>query len=622
MIFRLLGQITGEICKDCSHLFSHAIVRIYRRAEVKDFPQALKPEEVKNLDRFFLGTGTVDGKGNYEVSIDGDKQDYKGDEVLVVLEIPFVQPMKGPEDKHPTLFFALALAEPKWEYTRDQRIAMARLDYCLPERITCGIIFPHFDIWAISGRVVNCDKPRIPVGGVRVTVMDADIIKDDNLGTAITDSSGKFQVYFRSIDFKQTFLSPLINIETGGAAGPDLYFLITSADGSVNLLTETRADSKKPGRHFEKSRCLCITLCVDDAGEVPTYAMVWKGVGNAFVISTESNRQNFDDDGYAEVNPIASSKKYALTGPIILTGQKPNPLSSGNPIEYRFRVSHTVSQNDLPALSEATFTKTIGVTPGLLTGVTLGTLVRYTPSLRFVQVDLSSADIDSNGWVDVRKAVNRTMLAHPLFDPSDLTDPAQFWQWSDDDAMIGLDTRALTEEEAHNTFPGLLPGQPVPPAQRYPIEKVAIRFEIRDQVTQAPLPGNGLTLNAMVVNNDNPVIRLAVKNSSGTTVICDKFKNEDVFVAYTAYHPHLEYVNIGVSSLNGSYSTSVNDGSIPFNNNPRPGIDHANNNSYQLVPRPNVTCNYSVVLSYRLLRHSGYGAESGHSPSIPFFYEV
>jgi hypothetical protein len=630
MKFRLFGHFTGEICKECSIVFTHGIVRLYQQAlssdvlthvvaQTKDTLRELKPEELKALDSKLLGTGTINAKGNYDVEFDGGKNKYEGGPVLVVLEIPFLEPMKGPEKKHSTLYYVITSLQPTWEMSRAQDLAVARFDYCFPERIT-AIILKHFDIWVISGQVVNCDNPRLRAGGVKVTAMDADFITDDALGSATTDSSGKFKIFYRSADFKRTFLSPLINIETLGASGPDVYFIVTGV-GNTPLLTETRADGKKPGRK-DIGNIFCVSLCVNDTGDVDPGAMVWLGVGDKFVISTEGNRNNFDDEGYGELTPIATSKKYAINGVTAMTGQKPNPLAAGNPIEYRFRVSHTTSANNLMALPEGSFTKTIGVTPGLYSDVHLGNLVRWTPSFRIVPVSLSSADIDAQGWVDIRKSVNRTLTADPLYDPADLTDPNQFWQWSDADEMIGLNTYALTEEESHSSFPGLQPGDAVPVAERYPIEKVAIRFEIRDQVTQAALPGNGTTLNAMVINNDPVVLRLGVENASGTPVVCDKFKNEDVFVGYTVYHPHLEYVNINAAAVSGAYSSAVTSPPVPFNNNPRPGVDHVNNGHYMLQPRPNVTCNYYVSLSWRLLLHNGYGAYTGQTTSVPFYYEV
>jgi hypothetical protein len=367
--------------------------------------------------------------------------------------------------------------------------------------------------------------------------------------------------------------------------------------------------------------CFCVTLCANFEGTPPGPNAIWTGVGDKFILSTMGNRNNFDDEGYAETDPVASSLKYAIHGVTNMTGQKPNPLAAGNPIEYRFRISHQPTANNLPALPEAAFTKVIGVDPGLYASVRLGTLVRTVGGFALVPVDLHPLDLDSQGWVDVRKSVNRTLLAHPIYNPADLTDPGQSWIWADADEMIGLNTAALTVEETRSTFPGLKAGQAIPEAAKYDIERIAIRFEIRDQVTLAAMPGDGTTLNAMVINNDVVILKLGVENKDGVPVICDKFKDEDVFINYTVYHPHLKNVSIGISSASG-YSSSVVNPPVPLFNNPRPGENQVSGLHYLLQPRPNVSCNYSVALTWGLLLHDGNNAYPDQSYGVPFYYEA
>jgi hypothetical protein len=152
--------------------------------------------------------------------------------------------MEGPEKKHATQFYAITTLQPEWQYTRDQSMAIARFDYCLSEKVTCAIL-KYFDIWVIVGQVVNCQNPRLKAAGVKVTAMDADLISDDLLGSATTDANGKFKIYYRSADFKRTFLSPVINIETLGAAGPDLYFIITDAV-ATSCLPKPRKTARNP----------------------------------------------------------------------------------------------------------------------------------------------------------------------------------------------------------------------------------------------------------------------------------------------------------------------------------------------------------------------------------------
>lgn len=631
MKFNLTGNLAGQLCGDCRQPVFPAVIRLYRAnldrvtvthvaAEIKDTLQVIDRKDVDRLEKQLLAIGKTDAEGNYSIEIDGDKNDYQGEPVLVVVEIPHLDPMEGREDKHPAQFIALTTIQPQWQYSNDQQNAFAEFKYIIPSPFWCALL-KHFDVWLICGRIVDCEDPKRPVPGVKVSAMDADCLRDDFLGDATTDANGFFRIAYRSKDFKQTFLSPLINVETpfSRVLGPDVYFKVETVDGDV-LLEEGRAEGKSDGRK-DVSNCFCVRLCVEldgEPGQDLPYTLSWDSIGSDFTISFQGNPQDFDNDGYAE----QAGNKYAITGNIKLNGQGPNPLLPGNPVEYRFRISKNTASNAAASLPAGDFSEIVGVSPNLFRSVHIGTLRRQAPTVRFVNVFLTSADIDAQGWVDVRAAVNRSLTAHADFSPADLNDPAQDWEWSDKDPMIGLNTRPLTNEEGHNPPAGLKAGDAVPGGNRYPIEKVAIRFEIRDQVTQAPLAANGTTLNAMVVNNDGPVIRLAVKNAAGTEVVCDKFKNEDVFIAYTAYHPHLEFVRLNVRSNSGAYNVNPVDAPVPFDNVPRPGIDHVNNPSLMLVPRPNTTCNYKVNLSYRVLLHNGESPASGHTASEEFYYEV
>jgi len=55
----------------------------------------------------------------------------------------------------------------------------------------------------VKGRIVSRDGSR-PLSGAEVSVYDKDLLASDHLGTAVTDSSGVFEVEFRWSDFKDS----------------------------------------------------------------------------------------------------------------------------------------------------------------------------------------------------------------------------------------------------------------------------------------------------------------------------------------------------------------------------------------------------------------------------------
>src|SRR5690606_13313138 len=122
-----------------------------------------------------------------------------------------------------------------------------------------------------------------------------------------------------SKDFKQTFLSPVINVETpfSSTSGPDLYFVVESSGGTI-LYEETRSDGKAADRR-DAPNCFCIDLCVDfnqipQDPNVPP-ASAWTGIGTAFTIPLGADLNDFDSEGYA------GTMRYGLTGVVRATGQ-------------------------------------------------------------------------------------------------------------------------------------------------------------------------------------------------------------------------------------------------------------------------------------------------------------
>lgn len=87
---------------------------------------------------------------------------------------------------------------------------------------------------------------------------DADWLQDDEIGSAITDGTGRFRIDYLTEDFQKTPFSPSINIELIG--GPDLYFKVETP-GGVLLLDGPRSRGRDPGRE-SAGHCFCVDLCL------------------------------------------------------------------------------------------------------------------------------------------------------------------------------------------------------------------------------------------------------------------------------------------------------------------------------------------------------------------------
>jgi hypothetical protein len=484
------------------------------------------------------------------------------------------------------------------------------LKIILPSKIWCRLK-KLADAWTIVGKVTACADKSIGIGVVKVTAFDVDWVQQDNLGSDITSSSGVFRIDYLGVAFRR---GTWIDVELFG--GPDVYFKIEDSDGHV-LLQEDPSQGRTPGRN-DSGPCLCVELCVDvrvpNPGPIPT---IWTKIGLAFTIPDSSSLNSFDADGYA------GAAKYALTQGIRMCGSAGLKTGAGNPIEYRFLVSDTTTPNGGPPPAAATFTRIVGVglNAGLFLPIQVGSMIRYSPS-KTVPIEALITDLDPQGWLDVNRCIERTFIDDPTLDPTEIGD----FVYVDDDGLMGIDTTALTT--APDVPPGAaLTGQPVPVANRIGIEKFAVRFEAREVVDKATstfntLPGSGVTLSAMIVNNNPLFAKMAMKEHLETT-FCNILTG-DIHVAYTAHHPHISSMSLTITSNDGSYSVSLSDPPMPFANNTNPALVHRNNPAL-LVPNspPHVLhkCTYLVVFHTGLRLHTGDVGVSAEPLLTTFFYE-
>jgi hypothetical protein len=620
MKYHFKGNLCGFLCEECREPLAGMEVLLYlpwRKesiaqtavADVKDTFRLVSKEEAASRKELLIAKTKTDEFGNFEFELD---EKYS----KTVFDIDFVcgtVPRVPPKPRKEPLQFHLTTIYPQWRNVSGGESVFYKWEYCLSAKWWCYIRGYYFDAWVICGHLRNCDTGT-PIANASVTAWDADFLTDDNLGTAVTDANGHFRIDYTSIQFKQTFI-PWLHVETDPGpgltfqSGPDVYF--KAVLGSITLIDEKKADCRK-----NVGYCLCVNLCskIHVGNPDDSFPSAWTGIGGAFNITTGFGPKDFDANGYA-----GGSSKYALYSVINLTGQAAAKAVSGNPIEYRFLVSSVTTTNGGPAPALANFTKIVGVSPGLFVAGSVAKLTKKVFPFPDYDVISDQSDFDADGWFDINNALNRTatLLGEPL---------SNFW-FTDMDPLIAMDTRVLTTA-ADVPSAAAAVGNPVPVVNKIPIEKFAIRFEIREVVNKPlnqfnVITGSGKTLNSAVMNNNSMFMKLSVAELEATG-LCTPI-NGTVHAKYTVYHPHLASSSLHLNNNSFTVNKNVTDGFLTLSGNTNPLVDGGANSSLQLNANPNdlTRCTYALKLYARARLHNGESAISDSGPIEQlFFYDI
>ncbi|WP_131701551.1 hypothetical protein [Flavobacterium sp. ABG] len=612
------GSLRGFICEDCLESISDVEILLYHpyrketvaaNANLKETFRFVSKEEVKQREQLLITRKKTDENGNFEIEL--DERFVVGD-----YDIDFVcgtVPFKFPKPKRDEIIqFHLTSISMQSELEKQEKDQTYRWRYTIAHKWWCYIRGHFFDAWTICGHLMNCET-NTPIANAEVIAMDADLLTDDTLGTATTDSHGHFRIDYSSADFKKTFLSPWFNIETDPSflsfkSGPDVYF--KAELGGTKLVKETKANARK-----NVGYCLCVTLCsevkVTDPGV--SFPSAWAGIGSQFTASYGLGPNAFDAEGFA------GSGKHVLHSIIRLTGQAALKSIAGNPIEYRFRVSDVTALNNTPPVDKDNFTKIVGkLDNNLFVPSTVSKLSRKIPILYLddIFVDSAQSDFDSDGWFDVNHAIERTLIANGLT----LAD-LDLYNVIEEDTLISINTAELTN--APNVPDLFSAGQPIPAANDILIEKFAIRFEIREVIDKAAnsfgiIEGDGKTLNSIVMNN-NPIYRkLAIKELEEST-LCSPIKGT-INAKYTLYHPYLASGSLHLNNNSYTINRYISDGVIDSVLLKR----IKDNSPLNAPPNNNLTrCTYTLKLASSTRKHNGDVDDSDGSPALEqlFFYD-
>jgi hypothetical protein len=550
------GNLCGKLCADCLEQLSDVTVRLYRNradqnitalavASPNDTLALLSDEQMKQKASQLVAETKTDAEGNFSFTL-GREQKYEGGAFEVDVYCGTVPHRKPGRKQPPPRQFSITTFQPSWKQTGEGDF-VAIWNYCIPYRFWC-YLRSLFDAWVICGHLTSCVDGS-PIPGATVSATDVDWIQDDPLGSAVTDATGHFRIDYVSEDFKVTPFSPFINFESVG--GPDVYFKATL--GTDVILDEPSSMGRTAGRE-NIGPCFCVELCSEKVQGgcgvscQPHWQKVWD-----FDVHPDAGHlgSQFSAEGYA--GGAAASYVFGdmnYRSGVMLRGNCPliNPANTANKLQYRFVIGEYTwstfpdDPNQIPSVAPASL---VPVTQ--IASTTLG-YVFYTDGLGFpssADVNISSADLDANGWVSpILGRVVSVDMHNSTFANVTVTD-ANFLRT---DELMVLNSSVITAAHPPK-LPGGLPqvqaGRALTNAEKEPIRRYKLQFEVRDASTLVTI--NTETLSSIILNNSSPVLALDMEELF--TNLCNPLGGANTaHVLYTADHPHLAGFGLSISS--------------------------------------------------------------------------
>lgn len=423
MKFTLKGRLQTAICDENELNLLHTKIRVYSfnegqdavaaftSAQSKEISQVFESDEIKKRAGQLLAESKTDAHGNYEITIDAEQSKYSGGALAVTLYYDEVTDYGQKNTKLPKGFkpfeIVLDIMQPKWRETNEG--LFAKWNYSVLRKVWCYIL-KRLDIWVICGTLTNCESQQ-PLQGIEVIAMDNDIITDDFLGSQVTDFNGRFCIFYRSIDFKKTFLSPFINIETTPIFsfdnGPDVYFKF--AVGGVEFFAENPSEGLKPSRK-NVGNCLCVRLCLKESpaipGDIPA-AFYEIGYARKYHPVLNINPTTGLTTGKAETN----LNNQAFYSTIELRGSL-TKLHNDNPLEYKFQYAKVADPNtDISSIASWT-----DVEPGQIAKTVIATrLTSLFPLIRHDSYVIHGNNSPTPSGNEIRVEFNGNWIQSPQY---------------------------------------------------------------------------------------------------------------------------------------------------------------------------------------------------------------
>lgn len=260
MSYIFTGRLRARTCGGSVVPVANATLMVYRKIDGEEAGFSIREhEEVRGREYTLISQGRTDENGDFRIDFRektiyghrGTTHRFAGEPFVLDA---VVRRADGLPDHDPEpVQFTVGTVSPAWQGAGEEH--SARWEHEIPEaewvRVRSAL-----DAWRIHGRVIRADT-KAPAEGVKVFAYDADVMQDDFLGSATTDRDGRFIIDYPGSAFRQTAV-PGADFERGG---PELYFRVESADGTV-LLKEEKSRGNKPDR-ADASNCFSTELTVD-----------------------------------------------------------------------------------------------------------------------------------------------------------------------------------------------------------------------------------------------------------------------------------------------------------------------------------------------------------------------
>lgn len=623
MPFIFKGNLKAYLCDNCTQPLSEVKVLVYKIqdkqnetllavANTKETFRQVNEEEAASKKDLFLSSSITDEAGNFSITL--KDSEYSGGAFDIDFECGTV-PIKGPRppkkiDK--PIQFHLTTLQPLWKEVSNEtqnRDMYAGWEHIISAKYFCWIL-KLLKIYIICGKVVDCKQKR-GLPNIRVEAFDVDLIQDDPVGSAITDSTGNFLLIYDEASFSKTIFNWL-NIEW--PAGPDIYFKFFDASTNGLIFAEPRHTGHNSNRE-NRNNCWCVEICIDldkpgNTGiNVPAY---FNAVGHYLIAS------NFNANGRTN-----DAEDNVFTDVLPLNGNLP-PAYASNAIEYRFRIQRL--KPDGTVLEEFIPRPENGST-GLIKPTLIGSVTKYIiplnpmdPVVPLVEPyylnkpgETYNVSIGAQGWIKVPRAENTWsggMYQHSY--PGKIV------------SMSNLDTIQLVMEnfDLNAPAPPHVAGNTLNASDRFagPDHTFKIICESREVSAVTPNP-NTISLNILAKINiwngfdsffltRHPGWNGGIGSYKGVCMMelqetigngCGKLNN-DLHILYTCYHPYIADASMYVEGPTGNFGSLT----APINANNEASGSHF----IDMTGKPNCAYIAWLTATYRIT--SGYGRLSNN----------